>query len=68
MDEHIPFTCKITKEYCGSEINYINIELNHTPIVCIPISPAIKDIIDGKLKRKISKVIIKEIKDCINGN
>ena len=69
-DEQIPFTCKITKKYCGGEIQNLRLDLYKdgefiTPrnLINIPISPDLSEKIDKQLIRKIRQFIIRELKN-----
>lgn len=68
-DEKVPFTCKITNEYCGGRINNLILdlykdgyELYPKNIFTIPLSPDVAEKIDKKMIRKIQQFVIRELK------
>lgn len=68
----IPFTCAISKKYCGSEINNILIEIErvpslepYQPLCNIPISNEVLEMIEWRDLAQIRNSVIGAIKECV---
>ena len=64
-DDRIPFICNVTKEDCGAQINHLFISDDNNVLVCIPLSSHVLEFFDSKLKNKIKRTIIKELKNLL---
>lgn len=69
-DEKIPFTCCITKEYCGEDINFICLSIHtkdnsfdNKKIAFIPVSDKIINKINRKKINNIVDLIKKELQN-----
>ena len=62
-DEKLPFTCEITKEFCGGGIKSLYISLEEELMTSIPVSNDISELVKPALIRKIRTSIVNLIKE-----
>lgn len=61
-EDKIPFTCRVTNEYCGGQIDALTLHSDAKTYLSIPISEDSLKKLKSSTIRKIEKFIISELK------
>lgn len=62
-NEQIPFTCQVSKKYCGGEIENLYVTIDEKVLLTIPISREISELFNYKNKQKIKRVVLSKLKE-----